>query len=348
MRSIGLAAALVLVGCGEPRRAAEERRAPAAEPQDQKEPAGSWVKARKIATKREVTSAGTFKARQSSRLGSQVSGRVEQVLVDVGDAVKAKQELVRLDRTLFAIEVDQRKADVAAAQVAVDEAELNFTRMKNLFEKPQGEQPSVPRKLYDDAKSRKDGAAAKLRQEEEKLRFAAQRLKETIILAPYDGVVTARLVDPGEAVLAAPATSLLEIEDVGSLELEFALAQELLSRIAKGTQVAFDVEGIAGGPFAGGIEVVYPMVDRASRTFRCRVLVENGKGLFRPGLLAQVKIGVGGGDVVVVPRPAVVDGKVRTRAGSTPVGTGAGYGDDVEIVSGLKDGDEVFVPEPKR
>lgn len=85
-----------------------------------------------------VPAVGSFRARQTTRLGAQVSGRVLAVLVDVGERLKKDQELIRLDPALFQIERAQREAELEAAKVALAEAELNYTRMKNLWEKPEG------------------------------------------------------------------------------------------------------------------------------------------------------------------------------------------------------------------
>ena len=74
-------------------------------------------------------------------MGPQVSGRVSEVLVDVGDRVERGQALARIDPAFHEIRVAQREADVKAARIALEDAELNFGRMRNLWEKPGGAEP---------------------------------------------------------------------------------------------------------------------------------------------------------------------------------------------------------------
>ncbi len=296
---------------------------------------------------------GSFRAHQKTQLGSQVSGRVQEVLVDVGDIVRAGQVLVRIDPVFFQIEVAQRQADLEAAKVTRTDAELNFTRMRNLWEKPEGGAPSIPQKSYDDSKAHLDEAAARERQAEQALQYAGGRLKETEIRAPYDAVVTARMVDPGEPVTSAPIVYLVEVQEVARLDLEFSLPQEMLSRIQPGTAVGFDVEGVEGIAGEGPIERVYPTVDEATRSFRCRVLVDNGAGRYRPGLLARVRVAREAREgVLILPETAltpvaggwevVLDNEKKEHRA---IRVGLETEEEVEVLEGLSEGERVMAHE---
>lgn len=316
---------------------------------------GTWLTVGDAGGQTEFSAVGSFRARESARLGFQVSGRVQNVLVDVGDVVKTGQELVKLDPALFQIEVAQRKADVDAARVSLEEATLNLNRMKSLFDKPPGELPSISRKQYDDAQIQFDGASARLRGAEGALRFAQKRLDETVVLAPFNAVVSKRLVDPGEPANAAPITYVLEVQEVQILMLEFSLPQELLGRVKIGTPVSYDVEGVAPGHGKGTITVIYPALDEATRSFRCRATVQNPDFKFKPGMLARVNVLEGAAAAAAglkIPRSALtwVDGvwQVRVeRDGKTAVRTvhvGTLTGETAEIQDGLRNGDRVWVP----
>jgi len=317
-------------------------------------PRGRWVEARQKTLPRYASAVGSFRSRQTTRVGSQVSGRVKEVLVDVGDAVRKDQVLVRLDPVLFELERAMRQADLQAARVALAEAELNHGRMKTLWEKPSGETPSIPRKLYDDACTRRDSAAARVQQAEAALRHAEERLRETEIRAPYDGVVSRRFVDAGEPVTSMPITPLVEVQETGVLELEFALPQHLLASVRTGTPVEFSVEGLAGSRGTGRVDVLHPAVDESTRSFRCRCRVDNAEGRYRPGLLAEVRVREGEiPDAVVVPRGALaaVGGeweiRVRGEGGEVRrrVRVGASSDGEVQILEGVQAGESVFLPE---
>ncbi|MBI5368970.1 MAG: efflux RND transporter periplasmic adaptor subunit [Planctomycetes bacterium] len=317
---------------------------------------GRWLTVEPRTLRRWVPTVGTLRARRRTQLGAQVSGRVRDVLVDVGDRVTAGQDLLRLDPVLFEIEVAQRGADVQAERVRLGEAELNLTRMRNLWDKPTGQAPSIPRKLYDDAAARREAAAAALAQAEGALRYAEERLREATIRAPYDGVVTRRLVDPGEPVTSAPVVQLLEIQEIAILDLEFALPQELLGRVRAGTAVEFAAEGVEPAGMVGArVAVVFPALDEATRSFRCRVQVENADLRYRPGLLVRVRVVEREVEsALVVPRGALVAAAAgggfsvlveeNGRSTAHPVITGIDVEEEVEVREGLAPGARVWVP----
>lgn len=332
-------------------------------------PDGAWIVATREDLRTLHPAMGEFVARRKTTVGPQVSGRVVEVLVDVGGQVEEDQPLVKIDPTFRRIALAQREADVEAARVGLEDAERNFERMRNLWEKPGSEEPSIPKKAYDEAKTRRDDTRARLKQAEEALRYAATELAECTVLAPFDGVITRRLVDEGEPVHAVPVTHLLEVAEVDPIELEFSLPQRMLARIGPGTEVFFRADGSRGGDGAprdgsgaedgaerGTISTVFPTVDEATRTFRCRVLVENAPPRYLPGLLVQVHVVDARADgVVAVPREAIarsgegwevlVQDDGEGGAGlPRPVKIGLEAGGLVEVKEGLAPGERVRVP----
>ena len=343
-----LTLAALLGACGD----AKQQRSKPAEPAPEKtEDAASrdrWVQAQRKSVRQDVPAVGNFEARQTTMVGPQVAGRVQEIFVDVGDRVGRDERMMLLDPTFFEIEVRLRKSEVTAAEARVqtqrkaiataesdiervvaaqEDAELDLKRMKNLWEKPQGQAPSVPRQRYDRAvfkarQARAGHAAAMRRVEEAKARLlevaaevlekqvdlarAEEELKETVIRAPFDGVVTRRLVDTGERVNATPVTHVLEIQETGVLELVFSLPQSFLARVGKGTPVRFYADGVDNGEGVGTVTVIHPDLDPKTRSVRYRVTVDNSKGQLRPGLLARVRIQLrSASDAVAVPRAAL-------------------------------------------
>jgi len=280
-----------------------------------------------------ITTIGTLKARQTSILGAQVSGRVAAVLVEVGDRVEKGQELIQVDPVFFKLTVESRQADlisakarlitlgamltaamaqIDASEAEVADAELNLTRMRALWEKPAGAEPSIPKRLYDEAATRARLTAAKLTASraaveevtartseaqsaiasaEVGLRQAQQNLAESTVRAPYAGAITKRLVDAGGSVTNAPATDLMEIQETARLYLECSLPQEQLPAIAIGTPLTFTIDGVAGTHQAT-ISAIFPALDAATRSLRFRADIDNADGKLRPGLLAAVKVGL--------------------------------------------------------
>ncbi|MCC6739804.1 MAG: efflux RND transporter periplasmic adaptor subunit [Planctomycetia bacterium] len=341
---------VALAGCG-------ERGAPLPPPPPRPAAAAADEEAVEVKAsrpRRETACVGELKARRTTRLGAQVSGRVAEVLVEEGAVVKEKQELVKLDAATFELEADVKEREMESAIVARTDAEVQFARLKAMWEKPAGEEPSIPRKQYDDAKARLDAAIANVRLAEAALKVSRQKLADAVIRAPFDGVVTRRFVDPGQPVTSAPVTDLVEVRDVAELDLEYVLPQAMLARVDEKTPVAWEIDGAAPGESAVG--KILPDVDEATRTFRCRTSVKNADGKLRPGLLARVRvIETAPRDALYVPATAIVPSAagptVRILDGGKPavrpVRTGAAWGDFVEITEGLAAGDRLLVPKPE-
>ena len=239
---------------------------------------------------RSMSTVGTIYPQYKTALGSIVSGRVEEVLVDVGDPIKKGQELIRLDPTFFTIAVNEAEEAVASAKVELEDAQRNFERMKKLFEKPAGQTPSISQKRFEDAKTRFDQAVVNELRSEENLKRARNNLKEATIRAPYDGVVTRRLVHPGEPVNATPVTKLLEIISVDRLYVEFSLPQIELSRLQVGSPILLDIEGASHGKLTATIDLISPDIDDKSRSMKCRTYLDNRNSLFHPGSLVRVTV----------------------------------------------------------
>ena len=242
---------------------------------------------------RSVSTIGTVCPQHKSTLGSVVSGRVETVLVDVGDSVKKGEALIKLDTSFFAIALSEAKDSVLAARVDRIDAGRNFARMKKLFHKPQGQAPSISQKRFEDAQIHYEQAVVFERQALENLKRAETNLKEATICAPYDGVITKRFVHPGEAVTAAPATKLLEMMSQEKLYVEFSAPQAQMQKLQVGTRVFLDIEGSGNRQHEAKIDLIFPDIDEKTRSIKCRALLPNTDQIFHPGSLVRVTIPLG-------------------------------------------------------
>lgn len=297
-----------------------------------------------------VPTVGSFRARQVSKLASQVGGRVEHVLVDVGEHVNQGQELLRIDSALFKIEVAQRQAEVEAARVALTDADLTLSRLKGLWN--EGESSAIPRQMLDEAQARRDGAEARVKQAEQALSYSRQRLEDTVVRAPYSGMITARMVDNGESVTTTPVTPLLEIQETEVLELLLSLPQDSMALVRPGTPLRFEADGLPGMTFESTVETVYPTIDEATRSFLSRAWVQNPELKLRPGMLAQVNVFAGRVEnVLTVPRKSLSKSgsswTVMVNREGVPVLQEVQVGlvsiENAEIRGGLNEGDQVLI-----
>ena len=296
-----------------------------------------------------IPAVGTLAPRKSANLGSQVAGRVEEVFVEIGDAVKAGDPLVKLDSKFYQIDLDQRKAELDAAKVRAAQSRSTLTRHQEISAKnPQ----AISAQAVDEARSASELAQAQLAQSEQALLGSEERLYEAVIRAPFAGVITERMVDPGDPVTTTFVTQVMKIEQLNELELHFTLPQELFGQVAEGTGVQFQVSGVPDLYGAGKVERVFPALDEATRTFRCRVIIENPELRFRPGMLMEVKAVVGEAKgVLSVPKGTVFQ---RGDAEAVRLATNGGFEERIvkvgmrgvallEITEGLSEGDKVLL-----
>jgi membrane fusion protein (multidrug efflux system) len=235
-----------------------------------------------------ISAVGTLYPLYKSTLGSVVSGRVDEIFVEVGDGVTKGQPLLTLDRSLFVIAVAEAQAAVSSAKVEVEDAGRNYDRMKKLFEKPEGRAPSISQKRFEDAKTRHEQAEVGVQKAEEMLKRAQTNLNESTIKAPYDGVITKRFVHPGEPVNATPVTKLLEMLSIDDLYVEFSVPQLHMSHLQVGTPVLLDIEGSFCENIPATINRIYPDIDERTRSIKCRAVMKNVDRKFHPGALVRV------------------------------------------------------------
>jgi membrane fusion protein (multidrug efflux system) len=239
---------------------------------------------------RTISAVGTLYPNYKSSLGSVVSGKVDKIFVEVGDSVKKGQPLLALDQTFFEIAVEETQSALSAAKIEEEDAARNYERMKKLFDKPEGQSPSISQKRFEDAKTRFDQAQVGIQRAEEALRRAQKNLDEATIKAPYDGEITKRLVHPGEAVNATPVTRLLEMLSIEDLYVEFSVPQLHMAHLAIGTPVLLNIEGSGCDKVHATIIRIYPDIDERTRSVKCRADVKNPDRTFHPGALVRVSI----------------------------------------------------------
>lgn len=240
----------------------------------------------------EIVTIGNILPSSKSLISTQVAGRVENVLVDVGSEVKKGQPIVQLDRRFYQIDLAQKSAALEAANVEMADAGKNFVRMQKLWDKGNGEAPSISLKRFEEAKTKYEQSAALFKQAQENFNRAKLNLEETTIKSPYDGIISKRLVDIGEAVPVQPVTNVVEIEALHPLYLEFSVPQVYLANLHKGLPLTFEIDGVELKNKTAQIDLFFPSLDETTRSLRCRAVLDNEDFKIRPGSLARVTINI--------------------------------------------------------
>jgi len=243
---------------------------------------------------------GNLIARQSSRLSPQVAGLVAEVLVDAGDRVAAGDALLQLDSRTAELEIDRAEAVVAEAMAALKEAERLRDEGRRLVESR-----FVPET---EVQAREAGvlqAEAAVTRARSELAIARERRAQHAIEAPFDGVVSRRLVEAGEWV--DTGTAVLELVAVEDLWLDVRVPQQYWTRINNDTVLAAHADPAPDRPLEARIHARVPVSDLAARTFLLRLLVHDESGNITPGMSARVQIELPGMEsVTMVPRDAII------------------------------------------
>lgn len=287
---------------------------------------------------------GVVEAVRQADLAAQTAGRVTAVEVDIDDRVRSGQVLLRLTAVEQQAGADTARAQLRAAQAAATEAEASYRRVAALA----GGQ-YVSRAQLDQARAARDAAVAAREAARAQLAQAAQQSAYTIVRAPFDGVVSRRWVEPGEAV--SPGQPLLSLHAPGALRVEVEVPQSEAEAIRRGgppVLLLADERRVQAGR-----ALVFPAADPATHSVGVRVELPALDDPPRPGSTAKVVFPIAGtgGDaaVVMLPHAALVQrGEVSgvyvvddARVALRQVRTGRIAGDRVEVIAGLRPGERV-------
>lgn len=282
----------------------------------------------------EVHAVGSLKASQGVMLRPEVSGRVAQLGFANGASVKRGQLLVQLDDTLQRAQLQQAEAQASIART-------NLQRSKELLGQGFVSQSAV------------DQNAAALQVAEAQVALAQAQLARMKVLAPFDGTAGLRAVNIGDYV--KDGADLVNIEDLSSLTVQFALPERNIERLRAGQPVEVQLDALPGRTFKGRVIAVDSQVDANGRALQVQAQVDNPGLLLKPGMFARPRVvfAVREG-ALVVPEEALVPMGARQmlfRVASGPGGQktsqrleariGLRLPGKVEILEGLKPGDTV-------
>jgi RND family efflux transporter MFP subunit len=302
-----------------------------------------------------VHSTGTLHAKESSTLSAEVPGRVQQVLVHEGDSVKAGQTLLLLDDVTLREQVNQAQAGVKAAEsqqaVAQSDARLASSTLER-YHKLESEKSVSPQEM-DEVTRRAEAAEARLEavraqtvQAQAQERSARTMLSYTRLTAPYAGVITARMVDPGA--MAAPGVPLLQIDQAGPLQLVTTVDESAIQSVHKGMNVPVTIDS-AATKITGSVAEILPAADAVSHSILVKITLP-ASALLRAGLYGSAEFSSGTHQAILIPHSAVVTRgslscayvlDVQGIAQLRYITVGSTNGNLVEVLSGISAGEKL-------
>ncbi len=370
--------ALVWTSCGRTERTTASSKGSSVEP---KRVRVAQVTARPM--ERIITLTGTLTAREQTTISSKVSGRLQQVVVDMGTQVRQGDLLAQIEPRDYELKVQQAAAAVSQARAdlglplegdndhveidavnavkqaaaVLDEAAQNRDRVLSLVKAgiaTQSESETVE-SAYKVAAARLETAREETRtrmaalvQRRAEYEIAAKQLSDSAIRAPFDGTIQERLANTGQ--YAAVGTAIATLVKAEPLRLRLDVPERESSLVSTGQLVRLSVEGCTNN-FQGWLARLSPALDDATRTLRVEADVP-GQGLLRPGLFARARIVVSAQEpVMCVPLNGLVtfagiEKVVLVRDGKaleTPVTTGRREDAWCEILEGVSSQDQVVL-----
>lgn len=293
-------------------------------------------------------------------LHAKVPGYVERVLVDRGSVVKDGDPLVELSAPEMQAQIAEAESKYQSAEADRLEAEARLAAIESTYQRLR-EAAKTPGAVAGNdliqAQKQVDAAQA-LVNSKQKASAAAQEAvnaRKALVAylkinAPFDGVVTDRLVHPGALVGPPADPALLVIQQVSHLRVVVPVPEEVAGGLVPGAKVEFRVPAFPQRTFSGVIARISHALDQKTRTMPVELDVFNRDGALAPGMYPSVKWPVRGSrPVLFVPKTSVVTTTERTfvvrnqsgHAEWVDVTTGATEGDLVEVMGNLKPGDMV-------
>jgi RND family efflux transporter MFP subunit len=244
-----------------------------------------------------IDTSGPLFAWQEVAIGSEVTGyRVQDVLVDVGDSVKKGQTLARLDSTVLQADRDQAAAQVAEAEATVKEAKANADRAAVLLKRG-----AISAQEADQQITSAATAAARAQNAKAQLVTAQQRLKYGQIIAPDDGVISARSVAPGQ--IAASATDLFKLIRRHRVEWRAEIPEAQFGKVRKG--MLAQVKRADGTIARGRVRALSPNLDPSTHRGIAYVDLTLEPAL-SPGMYVTGSIALGESKALTLPLDAVM------------------------------------------
>ena len=321
---------------------------------------------------------GYVVARRMATVSSKVTGKVLEVMIEEGQKVAAGDVMARLDpvdanaqRALAASQVAAARSEIGSVRAQLNEAEANAVRMDRLVK-----EKLVSTSQHDQAIAERDALRAQLATAEQnaqvaqsQLRITEQDIDNTIVRAPFSGVVIAKAAQPGEIVSPLSAgggytrTGIGTIVDMDSLEIEVEVGEAFIGRVQPKMPVEATLNAYPDWKIPAEVIAIIPAADRGKATVKVRIALKVKDPRIVPDMGVRVSFlepshpvpAVAEAPGVLAPAAAIAsrdgkdvafvvdDEKVSQRA----LRLGRKLGDDREVLDGLAGGDTVVLDPPK-
>ena len=322
----------------------------------------------------DIEISGNVKPAQIIKQGFKVAGVIGNVHVKEGDRISTGQALMSLNPHDYELGVmaasaqyeslDMQLTSKIGSSINQAKANLDFIvtqldRVKRLHEQGAVSTKTVEElevslvmaeNKYQEALDAKDTSLAQLRQASAGLELAQSQLSDTVLYSPIDGTVVKQVAEVGETI--APGYPAFVLGRLDTLEVEIGVADNLIDYMKIGQKVDIFIYGIEK-QLEGIISSIDSSADLQTRTFGVKIDIDNGGGDIKPGMIANVIIGMDKVTGIMIPIDAIIDdansstifiyNEETKTVTKREVEVGSVFGDHIQIIDGLKDGEQVVI-----
>lgn len=237
------------------------------------------VQAQAIDSSTRYASTGVVMANRSAALGAKIMGRVQRVSHEEGDRVQQGDVLLRLESLELQAELASAEASLSLAKTELVYKEKLETRMRRLYQAK-----TLSEEQLDDATFALAAAREKARIAKAAVDRAKAALKETVLTAPFDGVITAKQVEIGQ--LTEPGATLFVLEDQCQLKFRTNVKEQDVARIEKGDKAVVIIDALDGKTLQGQVSKVIPSGDPKTHAFVVEIDLSPHDKLY-PGMFGK-------------------------------------------------------------
>jgi len=285
---------------------------------------------------------GLIYSKSSPRLAVEVSGRVVEIIADVGDEVKAGDILARIDSEKYNLQLTQAKAEIARINALLINKEMDLQRAEKLFK-----DNLVSEGMMDKTKADFDALTEQMNAADAQLRNARRVIEETNIKAPIDSEVANKYIDTGDYV--QPGKVVYELVDTRNLKVNLSFPEYLSPKLKKGLEVRITSPTDPNEVVVSSIKDIKPNIDARNKSLTTIIDFEN-PGTWLPGASSSATVIFSKFEnAIVVPQISVVRRSVGEviyvvngdMVKETPVKTGLRKEGYIQILEGITMEDEI-------
>lgn len=278
-----------------------------------------------------VSALGTLQADQAITIRPEITGIVTSIDFKDGQRVNEGDLIITLND-------EDLKARLMQAEARLTLTRANYQRAEQLVKQGSGTARARDEALNDFKSAEAEVAAAKT------------ALDKATITAPFPGIVGLRQVSLGQYLTAGQ--DIATLADVDNLRIDFRVSEVFLTAIQKGQQVSVVFDALPDATYKGVISAIDPVVSVDGRAISVRALLSNEDGKLRPGLFGRVQIVTETRNSILLPEASIVTSPTGGRAvftivdghaKLTPVQIGERLPGEVEVLSGVENGDVVII-----